>query len=76
MTNWSKWSETPKLAASGSSPSWHALGAGDLEDLERTRSLIGEAQTSLAMAKTAGVNWWSHPEAPLMWFTDVLTPPG
>ncbi len=53
-----------------------ALGAGDLEDLERTRSLIGAAQASLAMAKTAGVNWWSHPEAPPMWFTDVLTPPG
>ena len=53
-----------------------AIDTGDLEDLERTRSLIGAAQTSLEMARTADTNWWSHPEAPPMWFTDVLTPPG
>jgi AcrR family transcriptional regulator len=53
-----------------------ALGAGDLEDLERTRRLIAAARASLAMAKEAGANWWSHPEAPPMWFPDVLTPPG
>ena len=53
-----------------------ALDFGDLEELARTRRLIGAAERSLEMASTADEGWWSHPESPPMWFTDVLTPPG
>ena len=53
-----------------------ALDFGDLEELSSTRRLIKAAQRSLEMAETADGGWWSHPEAPPMWFTDVLVPPG
>ena len=53
-----------------------ALDFGDLEELNNTRSLIMAAEKSLEMARTADESLWSHPEAPPMWFTDVLTPPG
>ncbi|MCH9009614.1 MAG: recombinase family protein [Chloroflexi bacterium] len=53
-----------------------AVGTEDLEELERTRGLIRAAERSLEMADSAQDGWWSHPEAPPLWFTDVLVPPG
>ncbi len=53
-----------------------AVGTKDLKDLERTRGLIRAAERSLEMADSAQGGWWSHPEAPPMWFTDVLVPQG
>lgn len=53
-----------------------ALGAGDIEELERTRGLIRAAEASHEMARTTGGTWWNHSEAPPMWFTDVLVPQG
>ena len=49
---------------------------GDLEELSGTRRLITAAQQTLEMARTVDGGWWSHPEAPPTWFTDVLVPPG
>ena len=53
-----------------------AVCTEDLEELERTRGLIRDAERSLEMADSAQDGWWSHPEAPPLWFTDVLVPPG
>lgn len=53
-----------------------ALDFGDFEELNETRRLIVAAEKSLEMARTADGGWWSHPEAPPMWFTEVLTSPG
>ncbi len=53
-----------------------SIGTEDLEELERTRGLIRAAEKSMEMANTAEGGWWSHPEAPPLWFTDVLIPLG
>ncbi len=53
-----------------------AVGTEDLEELETTRALIRAAQRSLELANSSQGGWWSHPEAPPMWFSDVLIPPG
>ena len=53
-----------------------ALGTGDIEELDWSRELIRDAETSLEMAKTAEGPMWNHREAPPMWFTEVLVSPG
>lgn len=53
-----------------------ALDTDDLEELDKTRELIRAAEESLKMAKAVEGSWWSHGQAPPMWFTDVLIPQG